>query len=88
MNSEESYLDSLLRNILNPEAEEPRKEESQIDTVAEEQTIQEATLKRTEKMESVTDTLEETLTPEGITNIVEEALIPEETTELSEKHTV
>ena len=33
MNSEESYLDSLLRNILNPEAEEPRKEESQIDTV-------------------------------------------------------
>ncbi len=85
MNSEESYLDSLLRNILNPEAEEPRKEESQIDTVAEEQTIQEATLKRTEKMESVTDTLEETLTPEGITNIVEEALIPEETTELSEK---
>jgi len=97
MNSEESYLDSLLRNILNPEAEEPRKEESQIDTVAEEQAIQEPTLKRTEKMEPVIehsqllDTSEnlveekETSVPKTVTDTLEETLTPEGITNITEE---
>ena len=84
MNSEESYLDSLLRNILNPEAAEPGKEESQI---AEERTVQELELKETEaeKTETVTDTSEGTLISEGIADIAEEPLILEEETELSKE---
>ena len=84
MNSEESYLDSLLRNILNPEAAEPGKEESQ---VAEERTVQELELKETEaeKTETVTDTSEGTLISEGIADIAEEPLILEEETELSKE---
>ena len=84
MNSEESYLDSLLRNILNPEAAEPGKEESQI---AEERTVQELELKEPEeeKTETVTDTSEGTLISEGIADIAEEPLILEEETELSKE---
>ncbi len=55
MSSEESYLDSLLNNILNPEVAEPKKEQLQIDTAAEDQVMQESEL---EKMESVTENLQ------------------------------
>ncbi len=95
MNSEESYLDSLLRNILNPEAAELGKDKTQIDTVAEEQAIQKSQLEETEtdKTESMTVNLQlldipenltekkETSVLEGVTDTLEKPSIVEGITE-------
>ena len=77
MNSEESYLDSLLRNILNPEAAELGKDKTQIDTVAEEQAIQKSQLEETEtdKTESMTVNLQLLDIPENLTEKKETSVL-------------